>query len=318
MTTLTDKYVAATLRRVPEKQRPEISRELRAAIADDVDGRLHDGATPAEAEFAALTQLGDPYRLAASYTNRPLALIGPDLYPAWVRSLKVVCLTSLPVVFVVLVVISIAQGHNVWAAIFGPLGSIVSVGIYIAFTVTLLFAIAERIWTSDRRARLEWTPDSLATEIDPPDLTRWGDVIAHVVGSLVVAGLLLLDRYSPVVTGKHGRIPVIDPALWSFWVPLFLVLLGLGIVLELVTFRLGRWTIGTAILRMIVGTVGAAAVIVAVLTTTVVNPQLTRDASLQAGGWIWWIVAIVVGCVWLGTTINLWRPSTRTPKPAAV
>ncbi|MCU1421030.1 MAG: hypothetical protein JWN36_681, partial [Microbacteriaceae bacterium] len=40
---LVDRYVAATLRRIPEKQRPEIDRELRAAIADDVDARVEQG-----------------------------------------------------------------------------------------------------------------------------------------------------------------------------------------------------------------------------------------------------------------------------------
>jgi hypothetical protein len=32
---------------VPEKQRPEIEKELRAAIADDVDARIDQGDKPA-------------------------------------------------------------------------------------------------------------------------------------------------------------------------------------------------------------------------------------------------------------------------------
>ena len=80
-TTLTDRYVDAILRRLPERQRPDIEQELRASIADAVDDRLEAGADPAEAETAVLTELGDPARLAAGYADRPLHLIGPELYP---------------------------------------------------------------------------------------------------------------------------------------------------------------------------------------------------------------------------------------------
>ena len=38
-TTLTDRYVAATLRRLPARQRADIDTELRGLIADAIDGR---------------------------------------------------------------------------------------------------------------------------------------------------------------------------------------------------------------------------------------------------------------------------------------
>ena len=39
MTTLTDRYIAATLRSVPEKSRGDLERELRASIGDAIDAR---------------------------------------------------------------------------------------------------------------------------------------------------------------------------------------------------------------------------------------------------------------------------------------
>ena len=44
--TLTDRYVAATLRTLPEKQRPDIEKELRASIADAVDDRIERRGRP--------------------------------------------------------------------------------------------------------------------------------------------------------------------------------------------------------------------------------------------------------------------------------
>ena len=81
---LTDRYVAATVRGLDEAQRPEVERELRATIEDMVDARLEAGApTRADAERAVLVELGDPVRLAAGYSGRPLHLIGPGVYPEW-------------------------------------------------------------------------------------------------------------------------------------------------------------------------------------------------------------------------------------------
>ena len=48
--TLTDRYVAATLRSVPKRQRADIDAELRALIADGIEDRLEAGATTESAE----------------------------------------------------------------------------------------------------------------------------------------------------------------------------------------------------------------------------------------------------------------------------
>jgi hypothetical protein len=54
----------------PRDRRSDIERELRASIADAVDGRIDAGGEPADAEVAVLTELGDPARLAAGYADR--------------------------------------------------------------------------------------------------------------------------------------------------------------------------------------------------------------------------------------------------------
>jgi hypothetical protein len=312
---LTDRYVAATLRRVPEKQRPEIERELRAAIADDVDARVEHGEKSTTAEYESLKEMGDPYRLAASYAGRTLTLIGPEVYPSWVRTLKIICWISLPIVAVVLAVIDFAQGKNAWASIFGPLGSTLSVGIYLAFVITLLFAILERTQprSPEDQKRLLWTPDNLAVEVEPPSITRWGDVLSQVVGTAFIVAFLLIDRFAPFVSDRAGkRVSVLDPQLVKFWIPFYVVLLALAIILELVKVRIRGWRVGTAIASTILGLVGVTALIVTIMTTTVINPALVTGPVVAAGSWMWWIIGIGIGIVWLGVTINLWRPSTRS------
>ena len=80
-TTLTDRYVAAVMRQVPDRQRADIERELRAAIGDDTDARTERGATAQDAEYAALRELGDPARLAARYAHRAGRAHRPRLLP---------------------------------------------------------------------------------------------------------------------------------------------------------------------------------------------------------------------------------------------
>jgi hypothetical protein len=72
MATLTQRHVAAVACGVPEDQRSDVERDTAAAIADLTEARLAAGEEPDAAERAALLELGDPVRLAAAYSSRPL------------------------------------------------------------------------------------------------------------------------------------------------------------------------------------------------------------------------------------------------------
>ncbi|MCU1420595.1 MAG: NADPH:quinone reductase and related Zn-dependent oxidoreductase-like protein [Microbacteriaceae bacterium] len=318
---LVDRYVAATLRRIPERQRPEIERELRAAIADDVDARVDQGAPEADAEHAALEALGDPYRLAAGYTNRPLTLIGPEFYPNYVRTLRLLGWTVLPCVVLVGVVVSAAQGKGVSASIFGPIGLGVQVAIYIAFTITLLFVLAERFSGQgakgeETRSAFRWTVEQLPPEPETHlGSSAWGEFLTQVIGALIVAALLVFDRFSPVVKNSAGdTVSVLDPGLWTLWVPVFFVLLALSVVLAFVVFRLRRWTVGTAIAGSLLGLVSSGALIVMVLTTPVVNPALTDAAAVRPGSWVWVVASVVIAVVYVVSTVRDWRQRTAQPR----
>ena len=95
-TNLTDRYVAAAMRTVPEQQRADLAAELRASIDDQIDARVEQGEERDAAERSVLTELGDPDVLAAGYTGRRLYLIGPKLYLVWWRLLKLLLSIVLP------------------------------------------------------------------------------------------------------------------------------------------------------------------------------------------------------------------------------
>ena len=98
MTNLSERYVQAVVRAVPAAQRADLEPEIRALVADAIEAKTAETElTDAEAERAALTDLGDPAVLAAGYTGRTAYLIGPSLYPEWRRILSVLLPIIVPI-----------------------------------------------------------------------------------------------------------------------------------------------------------------------------------------------------------------------------
>ena len=85
---LIERYVNDVGRRLPKKQRDEVRRELRSALLDAVEPSEGE---PSEADVvAALTRMGPPETVAASYRPADQYLIGPELYPDFKRVLGIV------------------------------------------------------------------------------------------------------------------------------------------------------------------------------------------------------------------------------------
>jgi hypothetical protein len=310
--TLTDRYVAATVRRVPEDQRQEIERELRAAIADDVEARVEAGAPPDDAEYRALAELGDPARLATRYTGRAAVLIGPATYPAYVRTLRVMGLIVLPVCYLVNDIGYWVRGANAGAAIFGPLGTTFTVAMYLVVGVTLLFVIMDRkgVEPPVRAGAREWTPDQL------PDAERRRPPAGFVetVTQVVLAGLLVIglcwQRTASPVTGEHGgHVPIIAPSLWSFWLPYLLVVIVLALAYNLKALWVPDAHRVGATVRTVLAVAFFGPLAWLCWQARVLNHALGHGtgAVATAGSWLGWLLAAGVVVVLAGTVIGAWR-----------
>ncbi|WP_101787676.1 HAAS signaling domain-containing protein [Nonomuraea indica] len=239
-TTLTERYVHEVVRRIPADQRDDVAAELRATIADTIDARDPDGRGAAEREV--LTEMGDPIRLAARYADRPLALIGPDLYPAYIRLLGVLLAAVLPVVTVISVVVDVLDGDSLGAVIGAALGTVLTVGAQFIAWLTLVFALAERFGKRRGAARGagSWTPDQLPEAADSGSRTA---AIGGLAVDALILGLIVWQHTAkPYVTDGGERLSVLDPALWTGWMwPVLAGLAGL-VVLGVLRTATGRWT----------------------------------------------------------------------------
>ncbi|MEV6367499.1 permease prefix domain 1-containing protein [Micromonospora musae] len=239
MTSLTDRYLAATLRTVPAARREEISTELRGSIEDMIDGRRADGRDAEAAEREVLTELGNPAKLAARYADRRLQLIGPTYYLAWERLMKLL-LSFVPAVVALAVGLAEGTDGNGGDAIGKAVVAAIQTTVNIGFWVTLVFAVLER--TNAKLDLPEWTVDQL-----PEDHTNRQIGLVDLAASvgwlvLVIAYLPIQHFRSFVPDNDGGNLPIVDPALWSFWLPFLMVVLVASIGLEFAKYRAGHWT----------------------------------------------------------------------------
>jgi hypothetical protein len=276
MSTLTDRYVAAALRGVPEPQRDDVERELRASVADAVDDLVGNGIDQNLAERQVLTDLGDPDRLAADYSERPLYLIGPAVFLDYWRLLKVLLAVVVPIAAIAVTLAQLLAGREPVPALVSGITTGLATAMHLAFWTTLVFALIERSAPDARKSLGQWSLDRLP---DLPGRRRsFTDTVVAVTWIAVLITLLFVQEFGSLVDGQ--RIPVLNSDLWSFWLPVLIALLALEIVLELVLYRVGRWTYPLAFANLVLNVL-VSGIIIWLLRTG----QLLNDAFFVAVGW---------------------------------
>ena len=197
MADMIERYVYDVVRRLPDKERGEVSRELNASIYD----MLPENAGDTEIR-ETLTCLGSPAELAEKYRSKPRYLISPGIYDDYIRALKWV----LPLVGCLMLALgavfgainTIKDGADVVFPNF--ITSIISSGLehgcsavlFSLLWITAGFAIADR--SSAKKASGKcWNPDQL------PDIISDGkfriplsDSIVELVITVVAAQAVIL------------------------------------------------------------------------------------------------------------------------------
>ena len=317
-TTLTDRYVWAVLRNVPSGDRPELEREIRALIADTIEATAADGTLDAEAaERAALNELGDPGALASRYTGRINYLLGPTVYPAWRGIITVVLGVLIPTLGIVVLTASLLAGSTVGASIVAGISTAFNAAVQTLFWFTLVFVIIERGGRTKDRANLAeagaaldratgsvmgssaaakgrtWTVDDLP-ELPAPGRVTLGDMATAIAANVfVIAGLLWVQLASPFVIDGQAY-PLFDPALWSFWLPWFIVVAVLEIVFTVAVYRRGRWTYTYAVGNALLGAAFALPALYLLSNHLLFNPAFVDALGVESDEWLQ-VTTIVTG-----------------------
>ena len=302
----TDRYVAATLRSLPQRQRQDIEAELRALIADAIDDRREAGVDADSAEHEVLTELGAPARLAASYSDRSLHLIGPEFYLDYVRLLTVLLSTLVPLWFVIFALVTFADGSTAAVAFGGALYSAVETAISIAFITTLVFVIMERVSAVRTKRADAWDPSSLPEVLDKRE--RFRQLIGGVAFLAVIVATLVLTQTLGAVEGPDGvRVGPIDSGLWESGV----FYIALLIAIASIPFNLLADYTGWSTSNAIANTVFVALFAVPAVWLAA-SGRLLSDDYFRAIGWpegatvIAVVVMVVVILITSGDIVGGW------------
>jgi hypothetical protein len=310
MSTLTERYVHAVTRRLPESGREDVGRELRATIADAVEA-ADPGTDPAVAERTAIVALGDPERLAAGYRGRPTYLIGPDLYPIWARVTRLLLGVVPAIAGAVELVSALVETPipSIGSIIAGVLSTAFFAAAQVAFWTVLGFAIAERNGTdADQLRGRAWKPEDLA---EPQERhVRWGEVVAQVGG---IGALLALFAFAhnPNITINGTPTLLFTQTFWN-WRWLLVVALAAMVVLGVMTGIRGRWTWNLAHANLALQAAFALPAIWLLQSDRLLTPEVVNAMSGSNPGTWSGIASTLIGLGAAWNVLDAYRKAARS------
>ena len=235
-TSLSERYITATINELPAEMHDDVRAELEASIADAIMARIEQGEVRKTAERAVLTELGDPSLLAANYADRPLHLIGPRYYLTWWRLLKRLLVIIPPIVFVIVAFAQVLAGGNIGDILAEAIVATISTILHVCFWVTLTFVIIER---SGGDLGISWSVDNLP---EPQDARRGkGDFIASLVFIGLMLAALIWDQTRAFIRIEGESVAVLNPELWPWAMISLIGLLVLEAIFALVLYTRGGW-----------------------------------------------------------------------------
>ncbi|HFJ9455724.1 HAAS signaling domain-containing protein [Bacillus cereus] len=280
---LIDLYIQEVAKRLPEKNREDITLELRSTIDDMLPEDYNE-----EDVKSVLEKLGSPVSLANGYLDRPMHLIGPRYFDVYTTLLKMI----IPIAAVIALISMVAENFigysgdqavlNVILQLIGKgIGGIFEVGLHVFFWLTVVFVILER---TDKDKGIEplttslkkWTPDDLKniSYIPKKKAISKFEVFGGLMWTAVWATLYFYANYLVgVYNGTANGLKFVSPTfnqdvLLQYW-PIVVIMIVFEICISLYKLVQGQWTqrlaIGNAILQ-IAGTI--------VFIVIVVNPHV--------------------------------------------
>lgn len=289
--TLTDRYVWSVTRHLGPDTGPDVARELRGSIQDSVEARIGAGEDPEHAERETLTELGDPDLLAREYGDRPRHLIGPGVYPEYVRLLRGLLAVLLPLTLgLALAERFVSDSGDPGDALLGPLVALIAVTVHVCFWVTLVYAVVEWARPAEARDRplLPWDTGQLPEETPGRRVGAAATLFHVAVTALMIA---LLNWQFLGVSNPAQQVQVLNPELGLPWVLLLVGPLVAEIVVALAVWRTGRWTPALAVGHVLASATWAVVAVWLLLQEQLIVPDLPERFGAVFGVPADWSVA---------------------------
>lgn len=247
---LIDLYAREVGYNLPEKMKADIEQEIRSLIEDNLEDESQKTGRPVDEEMQVeiLKRLGPPEKVAASYLP-PRYLIGPELYPHFLTTLRIVLVV---VAIVSTIGIGASLGANpetsnniieiITRLVSGLLNSLVSA----AGSVVLIFAIIQIAVPNLKLTvkEMKWDPRALLKIVDPERVSV-GSTITEIV--FTTLALVIFNLY-PQWIGIFGindqgiyYVGILSEAFFRY-LPWLTGLWVLDIVFKIWLIGAAKWT----------------------------------------------------------------------------
>ncbi|MGN4728316.1 HAAS signaling domain-containing protein [Bacillus cereus group sp. MYBK181-1] len=320
---LIDLYIQEVAKRLPEKNREDITLELRSIIDDMLPEDYNEKDVK-----SVLEKLGSPVSLANGYLDRPMHLIGPRYFDVYTTLLKMI----IPIAAVIALISMIAENFigysgdqavlNVIFQLIGKgIGEIFEVGLHVFFWLTLVFVILERTDTDKGIEPLttslkKWTPDDLKniSYIPKKKAISKFEVFGGLMWTAVWATLYFYANHLVgVYNGTANGLKFVSPTfnqdvLLQYW-PIVVIMIVFEICISLYKLVQGQWTQRLAIGNAILQVAGTIVFIVIVVNPHVFNAgfitYLANAFTISLEGFKTWLVGGGIVIYTLSAAINI-------------
>ncbi len=315
---LMERYIYAVTRRLPGKQREDVSRELRGLIDDMLIERC-GGRIPEEKDLrVVLTELGSPQELYEKYDeNSGKCLIGPPYYSTYSYVTKIVLIATAAGLSIASFILCIMEPTNAFEAVLTWLSNVYN-GLLSAFAiVTFLFAFFSRknipLGQPFNFDDLPPVPKKRET------ISKWECYGGIGFGIVFTAVFLTVPQVFCVFLGDRGElIPVLDPgAVRQSWY-LIVLFAACGIVREIVKLLEGRYNKPVLVSTVVMNLLSAAFAVWWLMGCELMNAEFTSSirqlfagdpefiANIFANFQIFFLVVILFALV-LDTLEAVWK-----------
>jgi hypothetical protein len=311
MMDLLDRYLAAVRRNLPAAKADDIVAELRDDLMTRQEEREESLGRPLTSDetSALLKDFGHPLTVASRYRKHQY-LIGPEAFPFYLATMRVVLLIVGAVVIVISIAKALLGGVDPIQAIAQTLSGLWSAVFINVAIVTAVFAILERRGFPFDHLR-KWVPEDLPalSQKQPGPWESAFEVAASIGFLLWWTGAIVIPYTAQAHDFRLDPDPIWGPLFWPV-----LVLAAARLVHNVILWLRPRWTV----LRHAIGAataVGGVALLLIIFQAghwvTVVSTGMPAAQALQLDESLnlaLRIAMIVTGVIWtLGCMGALWQ-----------
>lgn len=277
-----NRYLLAVQTWLPKSRREDILAELSEDIYSQIEGKeteLGRNLNDEEVE-AVLKRWGNPMLVAERYQPHR-QLIGPVLFPEYVRVLRWVLGITVSILAVITLV-NLATGNPLPKAyLFFPLVLFAEFGL-----LTFLYAVRDRFYRPDG-----WDPHSLP-KITPSPSDRLSSQSVHglVITAFLSVWWLIGLRFPLVIFGPFLKFA---PIWQAVYLPILLVTLA-ELVRQVLALRRPEWVRFQSAARLAIGSAGLILCYLLLSAGNLVDPTGAATHYPGMNSQTWWIVGISI------------------------